>query len=141
MKKKLIKKNKLELVITILIAFQIIFSIYLIYQDLSSNGVCTLNSCDIVRNSSYSEILGIKLSYFALFSFSVLFILNFSRYKILFLASVTIGSVFALYFIFLQIFVLRAICTNCMIIDLNMLLILILTFFKKNKVKQNKNRD
>jgi uncharacterized membrane protein len=125
--------RKIEKIMFGLIVLQIISSIYLIYSE------CTaINGCDYVQNSSFGEILGIKVSFIGLFAFSALLIVYLMSYKkiiskrIFFLA-VFIGTSSALYFIYIQLFILNSICKNCMVIDLTMIVIAIVSFYEYMK--------
>jgi uncharacterized membrane protein len=95
-----------------------------------------------VQTSQYESTFGIKNGYIGLFAFSLLAILTFlhikspSKYKkqILVLGIVG-GTLFALYFLYIQFFVLNAMCKYCMIIDLGMILELgIIMFWKEKKL-------
>ncbi len=80
--------------------------------------------CSIVQNSQYESIFGINNSYFGVVGFALLIILLISnskkpeKYKKLFLnIGITISAVVAIYFIYLQFFVINAICPYCMVVD------------------------
>ena len=130
-----IKKILLSLII-ILIIFEIIMSIYLIYLDRTRiTGMCVLGShCDQVQDSKYGSILGMKLPYLALISFIFLLFLFFVNKKMFFSGSV-LGTLFAVYLIVLQLFVLKQICINCMIIDSSMIIIFVLSLVFAIKFK------
>jgi len=96
--------------------------------------------CLTVQSSSYSSLFGIKLSLLGIlfFGFLSLFlslqILDPSPLKIN-LVSVTllIGSTFAIGFLFLQIFVIKALCKYCLFIDATTLLNFLIFFFQNDK--------
>jgi uncharacterized membrane protein len=122
----------------ILIAAEIILSGYLAYTVLSGiDAVClTGENCKIVQNSQYSQILGIPLSVIGTLSFLALIILYSLVYKGLldynwFLAACIFGTLDALYFIYLQFFVIKALCSNCLFVDFGMILILIIALMNK----------
>jgi len=131
------KRENLDYLIIFLIVVEVLMSAYLIYDAITDKGICGLEGCDIVKNSIYSQIFGVKLVYFALPAFLLLLGFFFLNKKI-YIVGVTIGFVFALYLVFLQIFVIRAICTNCVIVDSTMILIFLLTFFDKRNRKHLK---
>jgi len=95
------------------------------------------SGCEVVQISKYSQTFGIKNSLYAIPIFSVLLILSLiqikkqnQKIKKVIKISTIIGSIIALYFIFLQIFVLNAYCTYCLVVDVGILLAL--TFQIKN---------
>lgn len=127
-------KKVLTGVILLLVLIEIVFSGYLIYKDMQKSDSCVLgSSCSSVESSSYSEIFGIKLFYIALVGFILLLISHFYSDKLFILGS-AIGSLFSLYLVYVQLFILKTICFNCMTVHTIMILILIFSlvnFFKK----------
>jgi uncharacterized membrane protein len=86
-------------------------------------------SCYAVQTSQYETTFGIKNAHLGLFIFSLMAILTFlhiknpSKYKKQMLTIGIIGgTLFAIYFLYLQFSVLKALCRYCMIIDIGMLL-------------------
>lgn len=120
-----------------LIALLVIFSGINFY--LSNSSACIVGSttaCADVQNSEYGKILGIKVSLIGLIAFIFLLFVYIGsmkegKYKDnfyeIYLIAVIIGFAASLYFISLQLFVLKATCINCMIIDGTMLLVALLT--------------
>lgn len=109
--------------------FLLIFAIGLISSIAitlnSSTGLCQPgNGCDTVISSSYGSTFGIHNSVLGIFIFSFLILLTLFHLKrpnshtrrILHLA-MGIGSLVAIYFLYLQIFVLKALCEFCVVID------------------------
>lgn len=95
------------------------------------------SGCDLVQTSVYATTFGIKNSIYAIPLFALLFALaltqihnknNFIR-KIITTATF-IGTLIALYFIYLQTFILNAYCTYCLIIDLGLIIALIISLQK-----------
>lgn len=121
--------------IFILIAAEIILTASLVYSDLTQTTFCIIGKdCSIVQSSEYNSILGIKLSTFGLISFIFLFLLYTlaymkKHYYKPFLVAASFGAILSLYFIYLQIFILKQICANCFIIDVTMIIIYIISFF------------
>lgn len=122
----------------ILITAEIILSGYLAYTSLYGiDAVClTGENCKIVQNSQYSQILGIPLSIIGTLSFIALIIVYSLVYKgkinyNWFLAACIFGTLDALYFLYLQLFVIKALCSNCLIIDFGMIIILIIALINK----------
>jgi len=98
------------------------------------------SGCYIINTSKYAGTIGIKNCYFGLIAFSVLillticYILKPKKYKKqLILVGLIIGSVFAAYFIYLQLIVIQACCQYCMVVDIGILLGLATALFWKEK--------
>jgi uncharacterized membrane protein len=107
----------------------------------TTSQVCTFKiGCDVVQNSSYSYTFGIKNSYFGVVIFLFLTCLTYSQIKN---PSDTkrnwihcwtiLGSMGALYLLYIQQFVLHAYCEYCLVVDFSTLaaLITILILWKK----------
>ncbi|MBI2448613.1 vitamin K epoxide reductase family protein [Candidatus Microgenomates bacterium] len=134
-------------------------SIYLTYEHyVSTSLVCILGSgCDIVTTSKYSEIFGVYIAvygiiyYFIIFLLSILGLLPKTRRftpasparfdqasvrradKLDALRYITpIGFVASFYFVYLQIFVIGAICAWCVISAIDSALLFILGLYAKN---------
>ncbi len=97
-------------------------------------------TCYAVQTSQYEQTFGIKNAYIGLFIFSLLAILTFmhikspSKYKKQILTLGIIGgTIFTLYFLYLQFFVLNAMCRYCMVIDIGMLMNLGIIILWKEK--------
>ena len=93
--------------------------------------------CTIVQSSEYEETFGIKNSHFGLVAFSVLAILSLlelrkpNKYKRKLLKTGLIfGGIFALYFLYLQVFMLSAVCKYCLVVDFGALISLGLVFLR-----------
>src|SRR3972149_5905636 len=121
--------------------FLFIFAISLISSIIITSNpateVCTIGgSCDTVNSSAYGSFLGIKNSVYGIFIFSFLIILtlfhinkpNKNTRKILH-TSVILGSIVALYFLYIQFFVIRLFCSYCLIIDFGLIIALIFMFY------------
>ena len=96
--------------------------------------------CDVVQHSSYSSLFGIKNSHYGVAVFTLAILLIFShiknpteKKKNLIHVIVIIGSLVALYFIYLQQFVLTAFCKYCMVVDVSMLAALSIIIFNWKK--------
>jgi len=100
-------------------------------------------TCYAVQTSQYETTWGIKNAYIGLFAFSVMAILTFLHIKkpsrgkkLLITMGIVGGTVFAIYFLYIQFFVIDALCKYCMVIDIGMLLNLgaIILWKEKSKV-------
>ena len=95
-------------------------------------------SCYAVQQSGYKETLGINNSYFGLIVFSILGVLSLSYLdnprkikKKLIIYGILAGSAIAIYFLYLQFFVINAICQYCFIVDVGTLITLGIIFLWK----------
>jgi uncharacterized membrane protein len=149
MKKETFRRS-MCIIICLILAFLILFISYMIYSETkSSGGVCIASdnpqfNCGSVQSSAYAFVFGIPVSYIglgAIILLTIIFIfseINFS-YKIhakkLFFIGSIIGIISSIYFISIQLFVLKEICSMCMIVDSTIILLGIISviFRKYNK--------
>lgn len=129
------KKKVFLRIIFFLIILEIFFTAFLVFIPSSNSALCIFgSSCEDVQNSPYSHIFGIKLSQIGLVSFIFLLGLFFLastniKHEFWFLLASFLGALFALYFLFIQFFILNQICSNCLIIDFMAILIAILSVY------------
>lgn len=124
------KKKVFWIIIFILIIAELFLSAYLVYDSMQLKTVCIAGEeCDLVQTSQYAYLFGIKLIYISIFAFISLLVLFIISNKY-FLYATIIGALFAIYFIYIQLFVLHLICSTCMIIDSIMILILIFSLIR-----------
>ncbi len=83
------------------------------------------DSCVIIQTSDYEETFGIKNAHIGLIAFPILAILTIfelrrpRKYqKKMIHFGMLIGSMFAIYFLYIQFFILKAMCKYCMVVDL-----------------------
>ena len=137
------RKSKARTTIFIILVLMIIISSYLALADLSGSDICIINTngsksdCSPVQDSKYGEFLGIKVVWYGRTGFIILFLLYFLNHKQndrtyhkAYLVLTITGALFAIYFISLQLFILKTICANCMIIDSLMILVTILSLIE-----------
>ncbi len=98
------------------------------------------NSCTIVNTSQYESTFGIKNAHIGLIAFPILCILTILELKKsrkyqkrLLNLGIMLGSAFAIYFLYLQFFVLKAICKYCMVVDTGVLASMVLILFFEEK--------
>lgn len=133
----------LKKLVLLLIITEIFLSAFIIYEDYSGTYKCITGDCKEVQNSEYGQIFGIKVSVIGLTSFVALlglWLLSHKNTKMqkLFLTATAIGALGAIYFISVQLFILKKICSNCIAIDITIIIIAILSlyeFSKNNKLK------
>jgi len=147
-------KNITYHIILALFLVSLISSIVLSTQSISE--VCEVGSvwnCEIIYASGYNSFLGIQNSYYGVVIFTLLILLTLSHLinpsqnkKALINLSIIGGSLIALYFLYLQHFVLQAYCKYCLIVDFSILICLALIVpelkkgFKSLKL-QTKNEE
>jgi len=100
----------------------------------------TQGGCNLVQNSAYASTFGIKNSNYGIIAFAVLSLVTISYLKNptklkkqAIYAGAIIGAITAIYFIYLQEFVIDATCKYCMVIDISIILALILILFTWKK--------
>tara|TARA_Y100000310_G_C20590994_1_gene767966 strand:- start:372 stop:788 length:417 start_codon:yes stop_codon:yes gene_type:complete len=115
-------------IILLLVAISLFLSAQMVIQSNEDNFFCVdETSCNQVQNSIYGEIMGFKVNKLGTIGFTLLFVAFLIEYKhkkkTLSLGLSTLGALFALYFLYIQFFVLKTLCSQCLIIDFSMLLI------------------
>ncbi len=117
------------------------------YRGLSVNCI-VLSGCDKVLSSSYSEVFGIPVAlfgviyYFFVFSTSLFFLFGHSKKFIAAALLVTpVGLLASIWFVTLQLFIIKAICFYCMVsafLSTTLFLTASFIFFKsKGKTREN----
>ncbi len=131
------KSKKLNRVIFILSLLGVLIAIY-VFQSFVRQApiVCVNSGCETVRKSASSYIYGIPVPGVGLVGYSIIAILAFlrttqSKNKFQFLKGIlgmsTFGVLFVSWFTYMELFVIRAICTWCAISAVNMVAIFLLT--------------
>ena len=121
----------------------------IITSQVSSSICLTGRGCEIVNNSVYGSMLGIKNSVYGIFIFSIMILLTLfhiskpnKHTRRIIHAGIIAGSGIAVYFLYLQAFVIRDFCSYCLMIDTSMLMsfgfLIYLRQNKKNKVHLKK---
>jgi len=132
-------KYKILLIIFII---SLISSIIILSTVYGNSSFCEPNGgCNSVQNSKYGYLFGISNSIYGIFIFLILSMITFSQIKkptknkqLLIKYAVTIGFIIAIYFIFLQIFILKALCRYCLVIDLSMIIAFFLVILKRDNL-------
>lgn len=105
--------------------------------------ICDIEQgCSVVQNSTYAYTFGIKNSVYGVAVFSVLFLVILmqivkpgkNREKFI-KFSLLLGTLIALYFLGLQIFILKAYCKYCFIADFSVLIAFAISFLPDKKIK------
>ena len=125
--------------IFMLIAVNIILTSSLIYSDYTNSKFCLIGgNCDLVQNSEYSQMFGIKLNALGLIFFSallVIYLLSYNKkipYNVFIILS-GIGASFAAYFLYIQFFIIKSACGNCLIIDFTAIIIFVLALYNNKR--------
>lgn len=126
-------KNK-QKVLYALCVIGIAISLYLTYTKVTSSSIACINAgCNTVQASKYSELFGIPVGVFGFGFYFVLFTLifknNFAFSKILLIW----GNLYSLYLLYLELFVIKAICVWCVGSFVVIILLSILVFMSKEE--------
>ncbi len=144
MKKYKQKTFKILLGLFLLFAVSGIFdSIYLTLTYYTNTALTCgiLDGCNIVAQSEYSSIFGIRLSVFGIFYYTlltlfaiILFFVYVRRILLQFLIVLTsIGFISSIYFTYLQLFVINAVCIYCLWSAFSSTLLFILSIILINR--------
>jgi len=122
--------------ILILLFLAIIASGLLTFANIGA--ICGATSgCVTVKNSTYAHIFGISTALIGLILISTLFLITlFNKNKLtnnLLKIGLTTAALGALFFIYLQIFAIGAVCKYCMVTDVSLILAAIIFFLPENK--------
>jgi len=133
--------KKLHKGVPFLMLFVLSFCVYLAVADavLPNSPFClTGESCDIVKNSAYSSLFGVKLTWWGLLFSVVLlgcYVLDLKghipREYLTFISG--LGAAFSSYFLYVQVVILKRICSNCAIVDSIIILIFVLILMHREK--------
>ncbi len=132
-------KETIKTVITILSVAGFLLSVYLthLYYTNANTSYCLSGAgCDSVRESSYSSVLGVPVSvvgilgYFMIFILTVATISKRTKWLVLYLISLA-GFVFSIYLTYIELFVIKAVCSYCVISAIIMTCIFIIVLIKK----------
>jgi len=133
-------KNKRDLSMVITLFLFLVSSAYLVYLKVSDGtSVCDVSAsvnCSTVASSEFSKILGIPLPFlglgYAIFNIVVYILTHKKRDKISkktmeIIESIsvmvnTFGALASLSFLFLQFFIIKAVCIFCLIFDFSTLI-------------------
>ena len=139
-------KNKyLKPALLILSVIGFLLSLYLTYLHYSEGqtAFCSQGSdCDVVRQSSYSSILGIPVALLGAVGYALIFWFTFVsmskrlRWVLLYVISLA-GFIFSLYLTYIELFVIKAICPYCVVSAIIMTVIFIIVVSRKSEFYPN----
>jgi uncharacterized membrane protein len=138
------RKNLVFLIVSLMI-LELILTGFLAYTNLTSSasGFCVagkgVSECNTVQNSIYGELFGVKLGILGFFAFLILlgvFIYEEkSKQNGLFFVLASVGALFAVYFIYIQLVVLKQICSTCVVVDGIAIVIFLAGFADRRKLR------
>ena len=133
----------------LLVLFLIALAASSILAFTSPSETCKIeaSTCDLVEKSMYSQTFGITNAYYGVAIFLFMIFLTYSQIKrnrkfkqYIIALGTTIGAIIAIYFLYLQQFVIGAYCKYCLIVDvcliLAILVLIISSRIAKRKLKQ-----
>ena len=98
------------------------------------------NTCEKTESSQYSLFSKINNGYIGMIFFSFLILITVSHIKnprkfkkTIIHSGIIIGSIIAIYFIYLQQFILKSYCKYCIVIDIGILISLVIAIFTWKK--------
>lgn len=98
--------------------------------------------CDVVHYSPYNYTFGVQNSHYGIAIFTIMILLTLWQIKKprkfkekIISISVAVGSLIAIYFIYIQHSILQAYCKYCLVVDFSMLVSLIVLLYYKFKKK------
>ena len=144
------KSRTLQRISLCLIIFLVVFSAYLVYSGLFGSAFCIISGdgvsdCSSVQNSSYGYVFGIKVVYLGFFAYLFLLFLFLASmkkdgdakvYYNYYLVAVFVGVLVALYFIFVQFFILREICSSCLVVDFGTIVLGAISYLEFRKKRR-----
>jgi uncharacterized membrane protein len=131
--------KKTDTIIFIFSALGIIISAYLSYTYFSSEQTtfCLSGSgCDVVKESPFSKVFGIPVPYFGLLGYLIIIFavlykgLGNKRYSIIYYFSLA-GVAFSAYLTYLEVAVIKAICSYCVLSAILVLAIFVTLLISK----------
>jgi len=134
--------KKLYWVSIVLAALGILVSVYMTIYKLTANNAMCLGSgdCSTVNSSSYSEVYGIPVAFVGVLGYSAILGLLLFQTKAgkFFEQNSTMavfglcltGFAFTVYLVYLEIFVIKALCPFCITSQITMTILFIITIFR-----------
>jgi len=101
--------------------------------------LCTISdtiNCDAVISGQISTTLGIPTALFGLIGYTVILIAAFLGKKKLMLGTAIFGTLFCLRLTYIEIFQLQVICPVCLLCQIDMIALLVVSILAKKKKDQ-----
>lgn len=123
--------KQLNRLIFVLALVGVIVAVYVLQSFLRQSPIVCLNTgCEVVRKSSYSYPFGIPVPAFGLVGYTLLAIFAFLRtlrdkpwYLKVMLGIAIFGVAFVSWFTYMELFVIKGVCTWCAVSAVNMFII------------------
>ncbi|MBC8170915.1 MAG: vitamin K epoxide reductase family protein [Anaerolineae bacterium] len=139
----------------LLVLIGTVISAYLTYTELTQTEVvCTDTGafdCDTVQSSAYSKLAGIPIVYLGLATYLLIGALLLLQKRVVFFQEfggmlifglVLFAWLYSMYLVYLQLFVLKAICQWCFTHEINMTILFVVTCFRlKNELTIEADSD
>jgi len=125
------KQKIVHNLILILIIVNVVLAFYSYLSSVNGAIFCVAGGdCGAVQNSEYGKMFGMKVSLLGTGAFILLliaysFALRHRDFYIFFVLATLLGTIFSIYFIYLQIAIIKQICSSCIAVDI----IIIAIFF------------
>lgn len=135
------KKAYFKPVLLILSAVGLVLSAYLAYLHFTEAqaAFCAAGSeCDAVRQSGFSTMMGIPVAVFGIFGYALIIVFTLisiskrQRWLYLYVFALS-GITFSAYLTYVELFVIKAICTYCIVSALIITAIFLMLLFRKSE--------
>lgn len=132
--------DKIFFTIRALAIIAIILALYLLYEqwDQPVKALCSINSvvnCDAIIKGEVAKTLGVPTPLYGLIGYIVIFLAATYRKTKLLLSMATFGLGFCLYLAYREFFQLHVICPVCILCQIDMLTVFILSLLLSFKAK------
>lgn len=127
----MLNNNKNRLLLLVLVAIGLADSVYLSVKSINGSGlVCSItHGCEEVINSRFAHIGPVPVAFLGVLLYLIMLVLlllknnwKIKNFSLVYIISL-IGALGSIWFIALQIFVLKAYCQYCLVSDIIMILI------------------
>ncbi|MCR4327120.1 MAG: vitamin K epoxide reductase family protein [Nanoarchaeota archaeon] len=129
-------KYKAIIFLMILAAISSVILSFVSLEEACGGTLTDPTGCTLIQTSEYESMFGMKNAHIGLIIFPILAILTFlelkrpKKYqKTAITLGMAIGSLIAIYFLYLQFFILKVICQYCMVVDIAVLASMALIIF------------
>ncbi|MEK7605757.1 MAG: vitamin K epoxide reductase family protein [Patescibacteria group bacterium] len=132
--------DKIFFTIRALAIVGIILALYLLYEqwEQPTRTLCSINSlvnCDAIIKGEVAKTLGVPTPIYGLIGYIVIFLAATYKKTKLLLGMATFGLIFCLYIAYRELFQLHVICPVCVLCQINMLTVFILSLVLLRKKK------
>ena len=127
--------RSIEKIILAFICLEILLTLTILISNFNSIDLCIGGTdCNTVQNSEYGKIAGVRLSLWGFTAFISLLLIYLSviyyeRGYILYKKATLLGACISIYLIYLQLFIIKKICSSCLAIDVLMIIICAYSYY------------